>query len=731
MFRPIAACAICVLSLPPGGRADSPPVPSKGPEQIKTAISKALPLLLKGAEGHVSQRTCFACHNQGIPLLAMTTARERGFPVHEKDLKKQLDFIAAFLEKSRNNYRKGEGQGGQVDTAGYALFSLELGGWKPDATTDAVAEYLLLRNKDLDHWRTTSNRPPSEVSDFTATYLAIRALRRWGTPEQKERIASRIDAARGWLLKTPAKDIEDRVFRLWALRAAAAEDKDVRSAVHDLVRSQRKDGGWGQTDAMESDAYATGTALVVLHQAGNLATTDLVYQRGVAFLLAKQQEDGSWLVRSRSKPFQAYYESGFPHGKDQFISMAASGWATTALALTRAPTVKADDWPQWRGPARDGVWEGTGLPDKLPGDLKPRWKQPLGGGYGGIVVVGGRVFVMDRQKEPKEVERALCLDATSGKTLWTHEYEVTYGKLDYGNGPRSTPTVYQGRVYTFGALGQLYCLDSSNGKVIWSHDTVKAFKSRIPTWGHACSPLVDGNRVVVQVGGEPNACLMAFDCVTGKEVWRSLPDRPGYASPMLIETKQERLLVYWTPEHIVGLEPETGKVRWRVPFPITYDVSISDLVWHDGILLASNYWTGSKALRLDDKGDKPEVVWEGKALSLLMSTPLVKGGHVYALDRNRGLKCIEMKTGAVKWEGEHVTPRGQNPQASLVWAGDRALILNERGELLLAELTPEAYRGRGKAAILDGLIWAHPAFADNCVFVRNDEAIVCVPLVVK
>jgi squalene cyclase len=150
---------------------------------------------------------------------------------------------------------------------------------------------------------------------------------------QEERIRKRFAAVRPWLLETPAKDTEDRVFRLWALQTAGAEEKDVQAAVQELVQTQNKDGGWKQTEALESDAYATGSALVALHDAGRLAVTDTAYQRAVAYLLQTQRPDGSWLVQTRSRPVQTYYESGFPHGKDQFISMAATGWATTALAL--------------------------------------------------------------------------------------------------------------------------------------------------------------------------------------------------------------------------------------------------------------------------------------------------------------------------------------------------------------------------------------------------------------
>jgi hypothetical protein len=333
-----AATLGIVLGLPPGER---PAVPPATPQAIAAAVEKALPLLAKGMAGHKENRTCFACHNQALPMLAFTTARERGFTANADDLAEHLDFIADFLEGNHANYRKGRGQGGQADTAGYALWTLEMGKWKPDETTAAVVEYLLLYQNDRDHWRTTSNRPPSEASAFTTTYLALRALRAFGTPEQQERIARRVETVRGWLRRARAKDTEDRVFRLWALHAAGVDASDVQEAAAELARTQRPDGGWAQLDDRASDAYATGSALAALHLAGGMPTADPAYQRGVAFLVKDQRPDGSWFVASRSRPFQTYFESGFPHGKDQFISMAASGWATTALALA-CPPAKTD-----------------------------------------------------------------------------------------------------------------------------------------------------------------------------------------------------------------------------------------------------------------------------------------------------------------------------------------------------------------------------------------------------
>lgn len=392
----------------------------------------------------------------------------------------------------------------------------------------------------------------------------------------------------------------------------------------------------------------------------------------------------------------------------------------------------AIDWPGWRGPHRDNRWPEPGLPDRLPEKLPLRWKRPIGGGYGGIAVHAGRVYVMDRRKEPREVERVLCLDAASGAPVWEHAYPVTYGRLEYGNGPRCTPTLHAGRVTTFGALGHLTCLDAASGKLIWALDSVKEFRGRVPTWGHACSPLIEGGRLIVQVGGQPDACLVALDPATGRERWRSLDDRPGYASPVVVDSGKWRQLVYFTPQHVVGLEPETGKVIWRVPFEgITYDVSISDVVCAGGMLLASNYWSGSKAIRLDERGRNPEVVWEGKQLSLLMSTPLVQGPYVYALDRFRGLKCLDLPSGKVLWEGQHVTPRDRNPHASLVWVGaTRALILNTPGELLLVELRPTGLTRLGRAAVI-GRTWAHPGFAAGCVYARSDSEIVCVRLAAR
>jgi hypothetical protein len=304
------------------------------PEAIRAAVAKSLPLLELGAKTSKAERKeCFTCHNQGLPMMAMVVAKRKGFAIDDSELKSQLQFTAEFLAKNRDRYREGKGQAGQTFMAGYALWALKSGDWPADETTAAVAEYFLQYQSDRDHWTCHTHRPPSEASDFTANFFGLFSLEAYGTAEQQERIAARRAQVLEWLRNGKPKDTEDRVFSLRSLRLAGAHDSEVDSATGDLLATQQSDGGWAQAAEMASDAYATGTALVALHQAGGLPVDDERYRKGLAFLLQTQLEDGSWHVGSRSEPFQTYFESGYPHGEDQFISIASGAWATMALTL--------------------------------------------------------------------------------------------------------------------------------------------------------------------------------------------------------------------------------------------------------------------------------------------------------------------------------------------------------------------------------------------------------------
>jgi N-acyl-D-amino-acid deacylase len=270
-------------------------------------------------------------------VLLLAEARLRGFAIDEANFAAQLDHTAAHLKRGQDNYLAGQGQGGRADTAGWALWTLQTGDRKPDETTAAVAHYLLTWQKDRDHWRTSGNRPPTEASDFTTTYAALRALSVFGTVEQRSEIGARRERALKWLLQAEAKDNEDRVFRLRSLHFLETDKEAVDAAAKELLAQQAADGGWGQLNGMTSDAYATGTTLVTLYETGYLSASDAEYRQGIEFLLRTQHDDGSWQVATRSKPIQVYFESGFPHAKDQFISISATSWAATALVLATPP----------------------------------------------------------------------------------------------------------------------------------------------------------------------------------------------------------------------------------------------------------------------------------------------------------------------------------------------------------------------------------------------------------
>ena len=324
------ALAILITWIPPSSDA------------VRASAEKAMPLLVKAASTHSEKKTCFGCHNQAFPAIAFSVARSRGYTVKADLYREQSEHIHDFLSRNKADFQSGKGTGGQVDTAGWAVHTLAILDAKPDAVTEAVAEYLLKKDADRGFYRVSSTRPPSEASSFGTGYLAVRGLQTWATEDQRERAKKRITATREWAEKTPAQDTEDRVFRLRLLKACGASETAIRDATKELAESQRFDGGWGQLTTMPSDPYATATALTALHEAGGLATDHPAYRRGLGFLIRTQLPDGSWMLKSRSKPFQPYYEGGFPHEKNQFISSSASGWAAAALWFASPPRENKD-----------------------------------------------------------------------------------------------------------------------------------------------------------------------------------------------------------------------------------------------------------------------------------------------------------------------------------------------------------------------------------------------------
>jgi outer membrane protein assembly factor BamB len=433
------------------------------------------------------------------------------------------------------------------------------------------------------------------------------------------------------------------------------------------------------------------------------------------------------------------------------------GLAVAALLLCMAGgrRVWADDWPHWLGPQQDAVWRETGIMDKFPeGGLPVKWRAAVAGGYAGPAVAGGRVFLTDfvsgadtrvddgqKRSQFKGQERVLCFNAADGKLLWQHAYDCSYA-IAYPCGPRCTPTVGDGKVYTLGAMGNLLCLDAGSGKVLWARDLKKDYGIKAPQWGFAGHPLLDGPRLICLVGGAGSVAV-AFDKDTGKELWRALSARePGYSSPTLIQAGGKRQLVIWHAESINGLEPETGKLYWSVPLELNFGMAIMAPRQLGNYLFAGG--VVHKAVLLKLAADRPaaEVAWQGTkntAVYPINSTPFLEAGYIYGVCQESELRCVKLQTGERLWEtlaptlGER---RGRAGTAFLVKNSDRFFLFNETGYLIIAQLSPKGYKEMGRRQLLEptglafgrDVVWSHPAFANHCIYARNDKELICVSL---
>ena len=435
--------------------------------------------------------------------------------------------------------------------------------------------------------------------------------------------------------------------------------------------------------------------------------------------------------------------------------MRKRNWSLTPITLlaivigTGVSTSVGDDWPQWRGPKRDGVWRESAIIDHFDKDrLDIVWRAPIGPGYSGPTVAHDRVYVTDRVDKPNELERVLCFEAKTGKKLWEHAYPCVYSGVSYPSGPRASVTIHDGRAYSLGAMGNFFCLDAATGKVLWQQDLNTDYKISMPMWGIASAPLLEGNLVIVQIGGEDGACLVAFDNKSGREVWRALDDRASYSAPIVIDQAGKRVLACYTGENIVGLDPQSGNVYWKYPFPFTQVImGVASPVLHKDMLFVTNFFDGSLLLKL--RQDKPaiEKVWQrvGKSeqetdgLHSTMATPYLSGDHIYGVGSYGELRCLDLMTGDRIWESDKAVRHDRWANIHLTPNGDKVWLFNEHGELIISKLSPAGYEEISRAKLIEptpegcpsrrkGVAWAHPAFAYRHVFARNGKELVCADL---
>jgi outer membrane protein assembly factor BamB len=401
-----------------------------------------------------------------------------------------------------------------------------------------------------------------------------------------------------------------------------------------------------------------------------------------------------------------------------------------ALLLSAATRpAAAQDWPQWRGPARDGLAPGVPLPDPWPKSLPPAWSVEVGLGYSSPVIAGDKVVAFTRQGE-EEVTH--CLGVADGKPLWRDTCAAPYKphlySAKHGKGPFATPALADGKVYTFGISGTLSCLDLASGKVVWRKTFAEQFKPTYPTWGASNSPLVEGGLCILGVGGTDAGCLAAFEKDTGKEAWTLKADGPGYGSPIAADLLGQRCVVTLTSAKVVGATAAKGKLLWEIPFKTSYEQNATTPVAGKDTVVFSGYNLGTHAYRLSAEGESvtAKKLWENGGASMFLSSPVLVGEHVYGLAQRGGgtLVCLKLSDGQAAWS----SPGRLGEYVSLVAAGDKLLVLTTEGELLVVAADPSAYKEIARTRVTQRPTWSHLALTPGRLWVKDKTHLTCLAL---
>ena len=428
----------------------------------------------------------------------------------------------------------------------------------------------------------------------------------------------------------------------------------------------------------------------------------------------------------------------------------------TALLFCAVPPLNAEDWLQFRGAERLGIWNETGIIENFPDNgLKTVWRVPVNS------VSDGRVFVTDWKEDPESrtmdgTERILALDENTGELLWSYAWGTTYRALllSYAGGPMATPTVDGNRVYVLGATGLLWCLDVESGEVIWHRNFLAEYDASLPPWGTPSAPLVDGERLITVVGGEPDALVVAFDKHTGNEIWRALEVAGGSSShPIIYEAGGVRQLIIWHTAALASLNPVTGETYWEEPWEVGASMNVVTPVKVDNYLFVSQFYNGSLMMRLNSDRPEATLMWKGSSrsempgetegLHAVITPPQIVGEYIYGVDSYGELRGLNAETGKRLWMSPDMTPQARWGGAFIVQNGDRYFVNNDDGDLIIAQFTPQGYVEIDKTKLIEATYnagfgprkrherlvnWAHPAYANKHIVHRNVYEIIRVSL---
>jgi len=408
--------------------------------------------------------------------------------------------------------------------------------------------------------------------------------------------------------------------------------------------------------------------------------------------------------------------------------------------LLMARGAMAADWPQFRGPNRDGNWEETGILESFPREgLKIRWRHPVGGGFSSPVVARGRVFVSDVELvKPSPRERVHCFEEKTGKVLWVFGYKENYLEWTFvperGAGPTATPIVEHERIYVVGAYGHVHCLDVRKGTVIWEKHIGHEYQ--VEEMSCRPSPLIEGSLLIVFTGAKPGASVMALDKQTGKEVWKALDDHVSNSSPIVITSGGRRQLIVWSDNSLASLDPTNGHIYWQERMTTSNNDSVSTPVFQGNRLLVSG-------LMLELSWDPPaasfrwpEIRVASKRLLSNTSTPVLQGEYIYSARTGGALVCLEAATGRELWSTNSVTTQRNGASINITPQGGGFFLFTDEGNLIRAQLSSAGYREISRSHLIDPtwpfngakFVYAPPAFANRHVFSRSETEVVCASL---